>query len=156
MSAPHQQAPARSSADVEPMRTFLNELLAVLQKLQLQLQKLPPAEESTKALPVVQRMQVADAHWVATLVEMRSICPGRLLVMEARHHQPDWRRLLQLRRQPLLANVPLLVVLEKDDPQVITEAYRMGADACLIRPVHPAQLLGMALYLLRQGRRRAA
>ncbi|MDQ7041494.1 MAG: histidine kinase [Rhodothermus sp.] len=156
MSALQQQAPVRSDEEAEPMRTFLNELLAVLQKLQLQLQKLPPAEENTEAPPVVQRMQVADAHWVATLVEIQSIYTGRLLVMEARHRQPDWTRLLQLRRHPLLANVPLLVVLEKDDPRAITEAYRMGADACLIRPVHPAQLLGMALYLVRQGRRRAA
>ncbi|WP_243664506.1 hypothetical protein [Rhodothermus marinus] len=104
----------------------------------------------------MQRLQVSDAHWVASLVEIHSVFTGRLLVLEARQPYPDWTRLMQLRREWPLADVPLLVVLQEDNPQVVTEAYQMGADACLVRPVHPAHLLGIALYLLRQGRRRAA
>jgi len=156
MKSVNQQASAGSAAEKEPIRSFLNELLAVIQQLQVQLQKVPFEEKTAETLPVVERLQVADAHWVASLVEIHSAFSGRLLVLEARQPYPDWTRLMQLRREWPLADVPLLVVLQEDNPQVVTEAYQMGADACLVRPVNPAHLLGIALYLLRQGRRRAA
>ena len=156
MKALNRQASDGSAVEKEPIRSFLNELLRVIQQLQVQLQKVPFEEKTAETLPVVQRLQVADAHWVASLVEIHSAFSGRLLVLEARQPYPDWTRLMQLRREWPLADVPLLVVLQEDNPQVVTEAYQMGADACLVRPVNPAHLLGIALYLLRQGRRRAA
>ncbi len=156
MRSVNQQASAKSAAQKEPIRLLLNELLAVIQQLQMQLQNVPFEEKRPESLPVVQRLQVADAHWVASLVELHSVFSGRLLVLEARQTHPDWTRVIRLRREGPLADVPLMVVLQEDNPQVIAEAYQMGADACLVRPVNPAYLLGIALYLLRQGRRRAA
>ncbi|SHK48524.1 hypothetical protein SAMN04488087_1238 [Rhodothermus profundi] len=156
MQAINHQASAGRAAAKEPLQSFLNELLAVIQSLQVQLQKVPHSEKTTETPPVVQRFQVADTHWVASLVEIHSVLSGRLLVLEARGPRPDWTRIIRLRREMPLADVPLLVVLQEDNPQVITEAYQVGADACLVRPVNPAQLLGIALYLLRRGRRRAA
>lgn len=156
MKADNQQTWADSGVERATVHVFLHGLLAIIQQLQEQLQQALWAEQNAEALPVAQRLQVSDAHWVASLVDMPPVMPGRLLVMEARQPHPDWTRLVQVRREGLLEDVPLLVVLQKDNPQVIAEAYQIGADACLVRPVNPAHLLGIALYLLRQGRRRAA
>lgn len=155
MKMVNQQAPAIRE-ETASVQTFLNDLLAVLQTLQVRLQKVLPAEKNTEPLPLMQRLQVADVHWVASLVEMHDRVAGRVLVLEARHRHPDWSRLMQLRQESLLADLPLLVILQEDNPQTIAEAYQMGADACLVQPVSPAQLLGITLYLLQRGRRQAA
>jgi response regulator RpfG family c-di-GMP phosphodiesterase len=142
----------------EAPQAFLQELLRLVQHLQERLAQASAANEtSSQALPAATRqLQVADPGWIASLLEVQSAFPGKLLILEARHAHPVWERVVQLRQADPLLQIPLLVVLPTDDPQEITRAYQLGADACLVRPVQPAQLLGVALYLLRKSQRQAA
>ncbi|CAM3270190.1 histidine kinase [Rhodothermus bifroesti] len=140
------------------LQAFLQELTHLVQHVQERLAQASATGEGPLygSSTTTRQLQVADPDWVASLLEMRSAFPGRLLILEARHAHPAWERVVRLRQEAPLMEVPLLVVLPSDDPQEIARAYQAGADACLVRPVPPAQLLGIALYLLRKSQRQAA
>lgn len=61
--------------------------------------------------------------------------------------------LMWLRAQPTLSLLPVVVLTASDEPQDVREAYRLGANSYLAKPVQPSSLRDMVaavgLYWLR-------
>ncbi|MFC4455342.1 response regulator [Deinococcus sonorensis] len=52
-----------------------------------------------------------------------------------------------LRAQPTLALLPVVVLTASNEPQDVREAYRMGANSYLAKPVRPSSLRDMVAAL---------
>jgi DNA-binding response OmpR family regulator len=52
-----------------------------------------------------------------------------------------------LRHQPALKMIPVLILTSSDAERDIEEAYRLGADCYIIKPINPSDLLEIAKYI---------
>ena len=67
--------------------------------------------------------------------------PGLVLLDLRLPHVPGLEVLRWVRQQPALARLPVIVFSSSNQDSDVETAYRLGADAFVVKPMHPAELL---------------
>ena len=82
------------------------------------------------------------------LAKIRTHCPD-LLVSDVMMPEMDGFELLaNIRRDPSLADLPVIMLTAKAQDRDVMEGYRTGADMYLTKPFNPAELIAFAKRIL--------
>jgi two-component system alkaline phosphatase synthesis response regulator PhoP/two-component system response regulator VicR len=92
-------------------------------------------------------VEVAE-NGAQALEKIRESCPD-LLVSDVMMPEMDGFELVaNIRRDPTLENLPIIVLTAKTQDRDVMEGYKRGADMYLTKPFNPAELLNFVKRLL--------
>lgn len=102
----------------------------------------PEMVEFLETLLTIQGYQTLDAYTGAEGLRIARMERPDLILLDLTLPEGDGMQILKtMRGEERTADIPVLVVSGKDNPQIRTDSLQAGADAFLLKPFHPQALL---------------